>query len=158
MEHTAYDRILCVDPNASQTEIRRAYRRVARQLYLNMDLEIQGVDAQSPEPSETVEVASEVRGYPGRRAERSRFGSSWQQWQRTGHDSGHNASRRLACGSGRRKLQGRHSSLSTGACPGTATERLRGTLPKLALVQIAGKPSARKRERVKDTAEPQRSH
>jgi curved DNA-binding protein len=82
MEYKDYYRILGVERGAGETEIKRAYRRLARELHPDL----RPGDAQAEERFKTVNEAYEVLGDRDRRAKYDRLGASWQQWRRTGQD------------------------------------------------------------------------
>ncbi len=83
MEYKDYYDILGVDKNASEKEIKRAYRRLARQFHPDVN-----PDQEAEERFKEINEAYEVLGDPDKRAKYDRLGSSWQQWQRRGGDPG----------------------------------------------------------------------
>jgi curved DNA-binding protein len=84
MEYKDYYRILGVDKNATQTEIKRAYRGLARQYHPD----IKPGDAMAETRFKEINEAYEVLGDPQKRAKYDRLGASWQQWQRAGQSPG----------------------------------------------------------------------
>jgi curved DNA-binding protein len=84
MDYKDYYKILGVDRNASEKEIKRAYRQLARQSHPDVN----PGDSQAEERFKEINEAHEVLSDPEKRAKYDRLGSSWQQWQRTGGDPG----------------------------------------------------------------------
>jgi curved DNA-binding protein len=84
MEYRDYYRILGVDRTANEKEIKRAYRRLARQHHPDVNPD----DARAEERFKEINEAYEVLGDSEKRAKYDQLGASWQQWQRTGHDPG----------------------------------------------------------------------
>jgi curved DNA-binding protein len=83
MEYKDYYDILGVDRNANQKEVKRAYRKLARQFHPDVN-----PDQQAEERFKEINEAYEVLGDPDKRAKYDRLGNSWQQWQRRGGDPG----------------------------------------------------------------------
>ncbi|RLC92026.1 MAG: J domain-containing protein [Chloroflexi bacterium] len=84
MEYKDYYKILGVDRNAGEKEIKRAYRRLARQFHPDVN----PGDKQAEEKFKEINEAYEVLSDPEKRAKYDRLGASWQQWQRMGYDPG----------------------------------------------------------------------
>lgn len=84
MEYKDYYRILGVDRNASEQDIKRAYRRLARQFHPDVN----PGDKQAEERFKEINEAYEVLSDPAKREKYDRLGASWQQWQRMGGDPG----------------------------------------------------------------------
>jgi curved DNA-binding protein len=82
MEYKDYYKILGVDKNASQQEIKKVYRRLARQYHPDVNPGVKSAEARFKEINE----AHEVLGDPEKRKKYDELGSSWQQWQRQGGD------------------------------------------------------------------------
>lgn len=82
MEYKDYYKILGVDRNASEKEIKRAYRRLARELHPDVN----PGDKQAETRFKEINEAYDVLGDSDKRAKYDRFGTSWQQWQRAGRD------------------------------------------------------------------------
>jgi len=84
MEYEDYYKILGVDRNASDKDIKRAYRQLARQFHPDVNPGDKRAEDQFKKINEAYEVLSD----PEKRSKYNRLGASWQQWQRMGHDPG----------------------------------------------------------------------
>lgn len=84
MEYKDYYKILGVDRNAGADEIKRVYRKLARQLHPDVNPDDKEAEARFKDINE----AYEVLGDPEKRSKYNQLGSDWQQWQRAGHDPG----------------------------------------------------------------------
>lgn len=85
MEYKDYYRILGVDRNASQEDIKRAYRRLARQFHPDMNPGDKAAEERFKEINEAYQVLSD----PQKRRQYDMLGSHWQQWrQRTTRGGG----------------------------------------------------------------------
>ena len=82
MEYKDYYKILGVDRNSSEQDIKRAYRRLARQLHPDVN----PGNKRSEEKFKDVNEAYEVLGDPEKRRKYNQLGANWQQWQHMGHD------------------------------------------------------------------------
>ena len=82
MEYKDYYKILGVDKKASQQEIKKVYRRLARQYHPDVNPGVKSAEARFKEINEAYEVLSD----PDKRQKYDELGSSWQQWQRQGGD------------------------------------------------------------------------
>lgn len=82
MEYKDYYRTLGVSKNADDKEIKRAYRRLARQFHPDVN----PGDAKAEEHFKEINEAYEVLSDPDKRAKYDQFGASWQQYQRMGGD------------------------------------------------------------------------
>lgn len=84
MEYKDYYRILGISKDASQEEIRKAYRRLARQYHPDVN----PGDKSGQERFKEINEAHEVLSDPEKRAKYDRLGASWQRWQRAGGGPG----------------------------------------------------------------------
>jgi len=84
MEYKDYYKILGVDRNAEEKEIKKAYRKLARQHHPDVN----PGDKVAEERFKGINEAYEVLSDPEKRQKYDQLGSSWQQWQRTGRDPG----------------------------------------------------------------------
>ncbi|MBU0703347.1 MAG: DnaJ domain-containing protein [Chloroflexi bacterium] len=84
MEYKDYYKILGVNRDVSEKEIKRAYRRLARQFHPDVNPDNEQAEEKFKEINEAYEVLSDA----DKRAKYDRLGASYQQWQRTGRDSG----------------------------------------------------------------------
>lgn len=82
MEYKDYYRILGVEKNADEKEIKKSYRQLARQYHPDVNPGDKKAEAKFKEINE----AYEVLGDPEKRQKYDRLGSNWQAYQRTGQD------------------------------------------------------------------------
>ena len=84
MEYEDYYKILGVDRNANEKDIKRAYHQLARQLHPDVNPD----DTRAEEKFKKINEAYQVLSDTEKRAKYDRLGTSWQQWQRMGRDPG----------------------------------------------------------------------
>ena len=82
MEYKDYYAILGVDRNAEEKEIKKAYRKLARQHHPDVN----PGDKVAEERFKDINEAYEVLSDPEKRGKYDQLGSNWQQWQRMGRD------------------------------------------------------------------------
>jgi len=82
MEYKDYYKILGVNRNADQKEIRKVYRRLARQYHPDVNPGDRSAQERFKEINEAYEVLSD----PEKRQKYDQLGTSWRQWQRMGGD------------------------------------------------------------------------
>ncbi|MBN1680882.1 MAG: J domain-containing protein [Anaerolineae bacterium] len=80
MDYPDYYRVLGVDRNTSEKDIRKAYRRLARQYHPDVNPGDKGAEEHFKEINEAYEVLSDAE----KRQKYDQLGSSYQQWQRMG--------------------------------------------------------------------------
>ncbi len=80
MEYKDYYKVLGVDRNANQDEIKKAFRKLARKYHPDMNKE----DANAEERFKEINEANEVLSDPEKRQKYDQFGVHWQQYERAG--------------------------------------------------------------------------
>ncbi|MGQ9598150.1 MAG: DnaJ C-terminal domain-containing protein [Anaerolineae bacterium] len=80
MEYKDYYKILGVDKNASEKEIKRAFRRLARQYHPDVNPN----DPMAEERFKEINEAYEVLSDPEKRQKYEQLGADWQRWQQMG--------------------------------------------------------------------------
>ena len=84
MEYKDYYKILGVDRSADAKEIKKAYRKLARQYHPDVN----PGDAGAEERFKEINEAHEVLGDPDKRKKYDQLGSRWRQYQRAGAQPG----------------------------------------------------------------------
>jgi curved DNA-binding protein len=84
MEYKDYYKILGVSRNANQKEIKKAFRRLARQHHPDVN----PGDERAEDKFKEINEANEVLSDPEKRAKYDRLGASYQNWQRMGGQPG----------------------------------------------------------------------
>jgi len=82
MDYKDYYKTLGVDRNASQDEIKKAFRKLARQYHPDMNKGDSGAEEKFKEINEANEVLSD----PEKRQKYDQFGTHWQQYERARPD------------------------------------------------------------------------
>ena len=80
MEYKDYYKILGVDRKASEDEIRKAYRKLAKQYHPDYNPNNKGAEEKFKEINEAYEVLGDAK----KRSHYDRLGSDYSQWQRRG--------------------------------------------------------------------------
>jgi curved DNA-binding protein len=80
MEYKDYYKILGVDKNANEKDIKRAFRRLARKHHPDVNPDDQQAEERFKEINEAYEVLSD----PEKRQKYDHLGADWQRWQRRG--------------------------------------------------------------------------
>jgi curved DNA-binding protein len=84
MEYRDYYKVLGVEKNASEKDIKRAFRRLARKHHPDVNPD----DPQAEERFKEVNEAYEVLSDPEKRQKYDQLGADWQRWQRRGGQPG----------------------------------------------------------------------
>jgi curved DNA-binding protein len=80
MDYKDYYKVLGVDRNASQDDVKKAFRRLARKYHPDMNKD----DKNAEEKFKEINEANEVLSDPEKRQKYDQFGSHWQQYERAG--------------------------------------------------------------------------
>jgi curved DNA-binding protein len=80
MDYKDYYKILGVDKKANEKEIKKAFRRLARQHHPDVNPD----NPQSEERFKEINEAYEVLSDPEKRSKYDQLGADWQRWQRMG--------------------------------------------------------------------------
>jgi curved DNA-binding protein len=80
MEYRDYYKTLGVDKNATEKEIKSAFRKLARKHHPDVNPDDPQAEARFKEVNEAYEVLSD----PEKRAKYDQLGADWQRWQRAG--------------------------------------------------------------------------
>jgi curved DNA-binding protein len=84
MEYKDYYKTLGVEKNADEKEIKRAFRRLARQCHPDVNPD----DPQAEERFKEINEAYEVLSDPEKRRKYNQLGADWQRWQHGGNRPG----------------------------------------------------------------------
>lgn len=84
MEYRDYYKILGVDRNSSEKEIKKAYRKLARKYHPDVN----PGDNEAEERFKQINEAHEVLSDPEKRKKYDQLGASWRQWQGRGEGPG----------------------------------------------------------------------
>jgi len=84
MRYKDYYDVLGVDRDASERDIKQAFRRLARQWHPDVNPD----DSTAEEKFKEINEAYDVLSDPDKRAKYDHLGQSWKQWQRGGGDPG----------------------------------------------------------------------
>lgn len=84
MDYKDYYKILGVEKNADEKEIKKAYRKLARQYHPDMNPGDKAAEARFKEINEAHEVLSD----PEKRRKYDELGQNYQRWQQTGGQGG----------------------------------------------------------------------
>jgi curved DNA-binding protein len=84
MDYKDYYKTLGVDKGATEKEIKKAFRRLARQHHPDVNPD----DPQAEERFKEINEAYEVLSDPEKRRKYEQLGADWQRWQRTGGGPG----------------------------------------------------------------------
>ncbi len=80
MDYRDYYKILGVNKNASEKEIKSAYRKLARQYHPDVNKD----DSRAEEKIKEINEAYEVLGDPQKRTKYDQLGANWNRWQQAG--------------------------------------------------------------------------
>lgn len=106
MEYKDYYKILGVDKNASEKEIKAAFRKLARKHHPDVNPN----DPKAEERFKEINEAYEVLGDPDKRSKYDRLGADWRRWQQAGGGPGDFNWDQWAAGPGGQRVHVRYGS------------------------------------------------
>ena len=99
MQPKDYYKILGVDRTASEKEIKKAFRKLARECHPDVNPDDKAAEQRFKDINEAHEVLSD----PEKRAKYDRFGAQWQQYEQAGHAYRHARRKHLRDGCQRQR-------------------------------------------------------
>jgi len=105
MQYKDYYKVLDVDKNATQKEIKSAYRKLAREHHPDVNPD----DPDAQERFKDINEAYQVLGDPEKRKKYDQLGANWRQWERMGGRPDDFNWQRWAAGQGGQRVHVRYA-------------------------------------------------